>query len=55
MIFDEFMSFYERKFFIKEFSEKGGLGTSSRHFLIFKKSSAAKKESEMVGADFYRF
>ena len=39
MKFDQFMQYYKIIFFIKKFYEKCDLETSSRPFLIFKKSS----------------
>ena len=40
--FGQFMQYLENDFFIKKFYEKCGLETSSRPFLIFKKSSVKK-------------
>ena len=39
MKFGQIVSYYKRKFFIKNFYDKYGLETSSRPFLIFKESS----------------
>ena len=43
MKFGQFMQYYKKKFFIKKFSGKWDLETSSRSFLIFKDSSEKKK------------
>ena len=48
MKFGQFMQYYKKKFFIKKFSGKWDLETSSRSFLIFKDSSEKKKKSEEV-------
>ena len=42
MKFDQFMQYFKIAFFIKKFYEKCGLETSTRPFLIFKKSSVKK-------------
>ena len=40
--FGQFMQYYKMIFFIKKFYERYGMETSSRSFLIFKKSSVKK-------------
>ena len=42
MKFGQFMQYSKKKFFIRKLSEKFGLETSSRPFLIFKDSSEKK-------------
>ena len=46
MKFGQFMQYHKRKFFVKKMYGKCGLETSSRPFLIFKKSSVKGGEGQ---------
>ena len=57
MKFDQFMQYYKIIFLTEKFCEKCGLETSSRAFLIFKKSSKkdSVKVSMLIWTNFDRF